>query len=99
MTNESEERRRILEAIEALEAIEDDAHCTAEVSAALKDWPQYQKRLRELRQRRVQALRGQGKSWKEIASIIGGITPARAQQIGQGLSGAVRRKQNVKTSE
>jgi hypothetical protein len=95
VTIESEERRRLLEAIEALEAIEDDERCTAEVSEALKVWPEYQKRLRALRQRRVQALRTQGKSWKEIADIIGSITPARAQQIGQGLSGWERRKQDA----
>lgn len=92
VTNQSEEGRRLLEAIEAIEAIEDDARCTAEVSKVLRTWPGYQQRLKELRKRRIQALREQGKSWKEIAEIIGGITPARAQQIGVGLSGAQRRK-------
>ena len=95
MAEQSEEVRRLLKAIEAFEAIEDDAHCTSEVSKALREWPGYHARLRELRQRRVQALRKQGKSWQEIADIIGGITAARAQQIGAGLRGVKRPRKKV----
>lgn len=90
MAEPSEEVTRLVRAIEAIEAIEDDAECASEVSKALKEWPRYHARLRELRQSRVQALRAQQKSWQEIADIIGGITPSRAQQIGAGLRGMKR---------
>jgi len=91
MADQPEEVKRLMEAIEALEAMEDDAACTAAVSEALRNWPSYHARLRELRQSRVQALRNQqSKTWPEIAAIIGDITAARAQQIGKGLRGNKR---------
>ncbi|MEV5138455.1 hypothetical protein AB0K71_05855 [Streptomyces syringium] len=90
MTNEPEEVRRLLEAIEAFEAIEDDTACAVAVSKALEAWPDHHSRLRELRQRRVQAMKDQGKTWKEIGATLGGISAARAQQIGAGLRGAKR---------
>lgn len=83
---------KLVEAIAAFEAIEDDAECTAAVSKALRDWPELHKRLRALRQSRVQALREQNLTWAQIAEVIGDITPERAQQISRGLSGAVREK-------
>lgn len=90
MTDEPEEVRRLVEAIEAFEAIADDEACAAAVSKALKDWPDHHSKLRELRQRRVQAMRAQGKTWEEIGKALGGITAARAQQIGAGLRGSKR---------
>ncbi|MFE9127068.1 hypothetical protein ACFYOF_16885 [Streptomyces sp. NPDC007148] len=87
-----EEVQRLVEAIKAFEAIEDDEACAVAVSQALKDWPDHQVALRELRQQRVQALKAQGKTWEEIGRLLGGITAARAQQIGAGVSGAQRRK-------
>lgn len=93
MSKEPKEVERLLEAIAAFEAIDDDAECTRVVSQALKDWPELHSRLRALRQARVQSLREQKLSWAQIAEIIGGeITPERAQQIGKGLSGATRKK-------
>ncbi|MYR55969.1 hypothetical protein GTY54_06805 [Streptomyces sp. SID625] len=82
---------RLKEAIAAFAAIEDDAVCTAAVSEVLREWPDLGKQLRELRQTRVNALR-QNRTWPEIAEIIGDVTPERAQQIGRGLSGAQRKK-------
>ncbi|MFF1834178.1 hypothetical protein ACFVXE_08225 [Streptomyces sp. NPDC058231] len=91
MANEREEVRRLREAIEAFTAIEDDAACAAAVSAALRDWPELHAELRQLRQDRVNALRERDRrTWPEIAEIIGGITPERAQQIGKGLRGKKR---------
>ncbi|WP_328920667.1 hypothetical protein OG911_28095 [Streptomyces sp. NBC_00208] len=90
MANEPKEVKRLMEAIDALEAMEDDAACTAAVSEALRKWPSTHARLRELRQSRVQALRNQNKTWPEIAAIIGDVTAARAQQIGAGLRGSKR---------
>lgn len=92
MADEPEEVRRLVEAIEAFRAIEDDAACAAAVSKALNNWPDHHSQLRELRQQRVQALKAQGKTWEEIGKLLGGITAARAQQIGAGLRGSKRPK-------
>lgn len=93
MANEPEEVKRLMEAIKAFEAIEDPAQRTEAVSQALREWPEYHAKLRQLRQASVRTLRDdQNKTWPEIASIIGDITPERAQQIGKGLSGAQRKK-------
>lgn len=92
MADEPEEVTRLVEAIKAFEAIEDDEACAVAVSKALAHWTEQQPRLRELRQRRVQALKAQGKTWEEIGKLLGGISAARAQQISAGVSGAQRRK-------
>jgi len=95
VSEHSEEVRRLSEAVAAFAAIEDDAECTAAVSEVLRSWPSYHARLRELRQARVRALRdGQQKTWPQIASIIGEVTPERAQQIGKGLRGTKRPKKS-----
>ncbi|NUS83690.1 MAG: hypothetical protein HOY75_13325 [Streptomyces sp.] len=83
---------RLVEAIKAFEAIEDDEACAVAVSRALQDWPDHQVALRELRQQRVRALKDQGKTWQEIGRLLGGISAARAQQIAAGVSGAQRRR-------
>ena|GEM_PF-4665670 len=90
MTDQPEEVRRLLEAIDALEAIQDDAACASAVTEVLNQWPEHHSRLREIRQRRVQALKAQGKTWAEIAEILGGVHPTRAQQIATGLRGSKR---------
>jgi hypothetical protein len=90
VTDQPEEVRRLLEAIDALAAIPDDAACASAVTEVLKQWPDHHSRLREIRQQRVQALKDQGKTWAEIAVILGGIHPTRAQQIGAGLRGKKR---------
>ncbi|PWG14034.1 hypothetical protein DF268_08595 [Streptomyces sp. V2] len=82
---------RLVEAIEAFEAITDDGACAVAVSQALKDWPNHQVRLRELRQGRVRALKEQGMTWQQIGVLLE-ISAARAQQIAAGVSGAQRRK-------
>lgn len=87
----NKEVNRLVEAIEAIEAIEDDVECAKIVAETLDEWPQYQKRLREARQKRVQSLRAQGKTWPEIGALLG-VSPQRAQAIAVGISGAQRRK-------
>lgn len=81
-----------MESIKAFAAIEDPAKRTEAVSRALRNWPDLHAELRQLRQDSVRKLRDeQGKTWPEIATIIGdGVTPQRAQQIGAGLRGAKR---------
>jgi hypothetical protein len=100
MADEPEEVKRLLEAIEALEAMEDPAQRTAAVSKALREWPDYHARLRSLRQASVRMLRDeQQKTWPEIAKIIGDVTPERAQQIGKGLRGSKRPPKKSETPE
>ena len=92
MADEPEEVKRLLEAIDAFEAIEDDAACAGAVTRLLDQWPDHHSRLREIRQKRVNALKAQGKTWAEIGQILGGVSAARAQQIGAGLRGTKRPK-------
>ncbi|MGW0939879.1 hypothetical protein [Streptomyces sp. NPDC002666] len=95
MVNDPEqiqEVNRLVEAIAAFRDIEDDEACALAVSRALEEWPSYQTKLRQLRQQRVNALKEQGRTWKEIGQLLGDISAARAQQIGKGQSGAQRRR-------
>ncbi|MFF8485187.1 hypothetical protein [Streptomyces antibioticus] len=92
MAEQPEEVTRLVEAIKAFEAIEDDEACAVAVSQALAHWTKQQPHLRRLRQQRVQALKTSGKTWEEIGRLLGGISAARAQQIAAGVSGAQRRK-------
>jgi hypothetical protein len=95
-----EEVKRLLESIEAFESIEDPAERTSAVSEALRKWPDYHAKLRQIREVSVQALRNeQRKTWPEIASIIGEVTPERAQQISKGLSGAQRKKNKAEAEK
>lgn len=97
MADVPEEVKRLLEAIDAFEAIEDPAERTSAVSAALRKWPDYHARLRQLREASVRTLRDeQRKTWPEIAKIIGDVTPERAQQISKGVSTAQRAKAKKK---
>lgn len=91
---------RLLEAIEAFEAIEDPAERTRAVSEVLSEWKKHLGRLRQIREDSVRALREeQKKTWPQIAEIIGGVTPERAQQISKGLSGASRAKSKKAAEE
>ncbi|MFE9780500.1 hypothetical protein ACFYPA_20365 [Streptomyces sp. NPDC005775] len=96
---QTQEVRRLVEAIAAFRDIEDDEACAVAVSRALEDWPGYQVKLRQLRQQRVNALKEQGRTWKEIGQLLGGVSAARAQQIGKGLSGAQRRRADREARE
>lgn len=92
----NKEVNRLVEAIRAIEAIEDDVECAKAVAETLDEWPQYQKWLREVRQKRVQALRAQGKTWPQIGALLG-VSAQRAQAIAAGLSGSIRRKRGEGT--
>ncbi|WP_405759502.1 hypothetical protein OG234_13465 [Streptomyces sp. NBC_01420] len=108
MTQEQpEEVRRLEEAIEALNAIEDDEACAQAVSLALDAWPEHGKRLAAIRRERVNRLHDQRRlSWASIGALLKrrdgkGVSGARAQQIGAGLSGhsASKRKEEKKAAE
>lgn len=95
-----QEVTKVLEALAALSEIDDDAACTAAVSEVLRRWPDLGSELRQLREKRVNALRDkQKRTWPEIAAIIGDVTPERAQQISKGLSGARRKKAKKDAAE
>ncbi|MEU9581556.1 hypothetical protein [Streptomyces chilikensis] len=79
-----------METLESFEGISDDVACAQAVTQVLERWPDYHARLRELRQERVQRLREQGRTWREIGELLGGVSAARAQQIGAGLRGNKR---------
>jgi hypothetical protein len=93
MTDQPKEVQRLVEAIKALEAIEDDAEAARAATAVLDAWPDYHAQLREFRQQRVLALKAQGKTWAQIADeALGGVHPTRAQQIATGKRGTKRPK-------
>ncbi|MFJ7242825.1 hypothetical protein ACIQWB_37690 [Streptomyces olivaceus] len=84
------ETQKIMDVIEALGRIEDDAQCAVAATELLDNWPKLHGRLRELRQQRVQAMKHDGMTWAEIGTALGGISAARAQQIGAGHRGVKR---------
>jgi len=84
-----EEVRRLLEAIERLERMQDDEACAKAVTQVLDTWPDHHARLRELRQARVQRMKDSGMTWQQIGDVLG-VHPTRAQQIAKGLRGTKR---------
>lgn len=96
MSQQPEEVQRFLDAVEALEAIEDDAACAQAITMVLKNWPQSHARLREIRQERVLRMKSEGKTWQEIGDSMG-IHLTRAQQIAKGIRG--RNRPNKAESE
>lgn len=99
-----EEVRRLEEAIEALAAMDDDEACAKAVSLVLDQWPEHGKRLRAIRQERVQRLRARRLTWAAIGSLLvrrngKGVSGARAQQIAEGLSGHSREKRKDEAAE
>jgi hypothetical protein len=84
-----EEVRRLLEAIERLERMQDDEACAKAVTQVLDTWPDHHARLRELRQARVQRMRDSGMTWQQIGDVLG-VHSTRAQQIAKGLRGSKR---------
>ncbi|MGW5736988.1 MULTISPECIES: hypothetical protein [Streptomyces] len=93
MDEQVEEVRRLLEAIERLEQMQDDEACARAVTQVLDTWPDHHARLRELRQQRVLRLRDAGKTWQEIGDLLG-VHFTRAQQIAKGLRGTKRPKKD-----
>lgn len=91
MAEQPEEVSRFLDAIKALEEIEDDAACAKAITDVLKDWPDSHARLREIRQERILRLKAEGKTWQQIGDALG-IHFTRAQQIAKGFRGSKRPK-------
>jgi hypothetical protein len=89
VAEQPEEVSRFLDAIKALEEIEDDAACAKAITEVLKGWPDSHAKLREIRQERILRLKAGGKTWQEIGDDLG-IHFTRAQQIAKGLRGSKR---------
>ncbi|MDW6058091.1 hypothetical protein SAZ11_08310 [Streptomyces sp. FXJ1.4098] len=47
----------------------------------------------------MNALKNQGKTWQEIGAILGGVSAARAQQIGAWLRGTERPSKKTENAE
>ncbi|MCX5285943.1 hypothetical protein [Streptomyces sp. NBC_00198] len=90
-----EEVLRLVEAVDAFDAIEDDAACALALTQVLEDWPTHHSKLRLARRERVNRMRAQGQTWAEIGQAMGGLSAARAQQIGAGLRGSKRPKKKT----
>lgn len=93
-----EEVSRLMDAVDALIAIEDDAECAQAISEALKYWGDNSAKLRETRQARVKRLKDGGQTWQELGDLMG-VHFTRAQQIGKGVSGASRQKAKKEAAE
>jgi DNA-directed RNA polymerase sigma subunit (sigma70/sigma32) len=91
VAEQPEEVSKFLDAVKALEAIEDDAACARAITDVLKDWPDSHAKLREIRQQRVLRMRDQKMTWQEIGDALG-IHFTRAQQIAKGFRGSKRPK-------
>ncbi|WP_439082120.1 hypothetical protein [Streptomyces sp. WL006] len=89
---EPEEVRRLREAVDAFERMENDEECARAVSEVLEEWPELHARLRTIRRDRVKALKSNGLTWKRIGSLLGhkGVSAARAQQIATDQRGEKR---------
>lgn len=93
MSEQVEEVRRLLEAIERLEQMQDDEACARAVTQVLDTWPDHHARLRELRQERVQRMKDAGMTWAQIGEVLG-VHYTRAQQIAKGMRGTKRPKKD-----
>lgn len=89
VADQPEEVSRFLDAIKALEEIEDDAACAKAITDVLKDWPDSHAKLREIRQERILRMRAKEMTWQQIGDELG-IHFTRAQQISKGLRGSKR---------
>jgi DNA-binding NarL/FixJ family response regulator len=81
----SEEVRRVVEAIDALGAVDDTMDRAKALTELLDDWPDHHSRVRAMRQQAVQALVAAGMTYRQIASELD-ISPARVGQIVAGVT-------------
>ncbi len=82
---ESEEVRRVVDAIDALGEMSDTLERAKALKTLLDDWPDHHSRVRELRQQAFRALSDEGMTYKEIGAELG-ISAARVGQIVTGVT-------------
>ncbi len=93
----SEEAQRVFDAIDALGQIADPSERAREVGAVLKNLPDRNKQLKELRQAAVLELLGRdGATYRSVAADLGvHFTTVQAIVKGHSSSGTVRPKKKA----
>lgn len=79
------EVRRVLDAIDALEAISDAGERAQALGEFLAVVPEVHSKARQMRQQAVLTLRTQGLSWQQIGDLLG-VNRQRAKRISEGKS-------------
>jgi uncharacterized protein YerC len=82
---ESEEVRRVVDAIDALGEMSDTLARARALTTLLDDWPDHHSRIRQLRQDAFRMLSDEGMTYKEIGAELG-ISAARVGQIVTGVT-------------
>ncbi|MFJ5151397.1 helix-turn-helix domain-containing protein [Streptomyces sp. NPDC088353] len=97
----SEEAQRVFDAIEALGQIADPSDRAKEVGAVLKNLPERNKQLKELRQAAVlEMLARDGATYRSVAAELGvHFTTVQAIVKGHSSSGTVRPKKKAEPEE
>ena len=97
----SEEAQRVFDAIDALGQIADPSERAREVGAVLKNLPERNKALKELRQVAVLELLGrEGATYRSVADELGvHFTTVQAIVKGHSSSGTVRPKRKAEEAE
>ncbi|MFB6955485.1 helix-turn-helix domain-containing protein [Streptomyces sp. NPDC056309] len=97
----SEEAQRVFDAIEALGQIADPSDRAKEVGAVLKNLPERNKQLKELRQAAVlEMLARDGATYRSVAAELGvHFTTVQAIVKGHSSSGTVRPKKKAGQEE
>ena len=93
----SEEAQRVFDAIEALGQIADPTERAREIGAVLKNLPDRNKQLKELRQAAVQEMLGRdGATYRSVATELGvHFTTVQAIVKGHSSSGTVSPKRKA----
>ncbi|MGQ5640782.1 MULTISPECIES: hypothetical protein [unclassified Streptomyces] len=97
----SEEAQRVFDAIEALGQIADPTERAREIGAVLKNLPDRNKQLKELRQSAVQEMLARpGATYRTVAAELGvHFTTVQAIVKGHSSSGTVRPKKKAQPEE
>ncbi|MFD7429081.1 helix-turn-helix domain-containing protein [Streptomyces sp. NPDC059818] len=96
---ERQEVQRVLDGLDAIEAMEDSLEKAQIISRLLRDQTERTKRLKEHRRRIVLLLRSRKVTYREIAESLG-VSIGTVQDIERGYSGSGknRPKKNAETS-
>ncbi|MGW6459117.1 hypothetical protein ACWF94_24875 [Streptomyces sp. NPDC055078] len=84
-----EEARRVIDALEALEQMDDPAAQARAISRVLRDQPDHTKKLKQIRQDYVRQQRAAKVSYRKIAEELG-VAAGTVQDIERGYSGSGR---------
>lgn len=84
-----EEARRVIDALKALEQMDDPAAQAHAISRVLREQPSSTKRLKQIRQDYVRRQREAKVSYRQIAKALG-VSAGTVQDIERGYSGSGR---------